>query len=288
MNLWIKYGPLMYTFSSRLNWPVQIKNKWISQFSYKKKILNILRYIRELIMDWFFVILYLYIAWYLNASNFIFSFLLYIYLYIIFLVFYEIWYIYNDIFSVKKEKKPTYYVEHNKDIKFWKINILYRIILWCLLLFPVYFLNNNLFFEFVILLFIMWVTYTIHNLIRNYNINIFTRTILRVSKMMIFCIIFLNLWINDTILVQKVLEAYFIFNFLDFFGRFMLAYNKRLWWINSETIERYLIINKLFISIILWILLNNCLFFIISLRIFPSAINSFIILCKKYWLRSNR
>lgn len=288
MNSWIKYWPLSYTSSTRLNWPVQAKNKWISKFSNKDKIFNILLYIRKLIISWFFIMIYLLIAWYLDLFHFVSYFWLYIYLYIIFLIFYEIWYIYNDIFSVKKEKNPTNYVEDAQNLKFWKINIFYRIFLWCICLYSIYFFNINCFFDFLVLLSIMLTTYFMHNIFRNYNINTITRTILRFCKIMIFIVVIKNIWINDADLIRRILESYIIFNTLDLFSQFIFIYNERSWWNNSEDIYRYAHINTLFISIILWIILKNQLFFISSLGIYRGVLNCIIILIKKNWLKSNR
>lgn len=288
MNLWIKYGPLMYTVSTRLNWPIQIKNRWVSKFSNKEKTLNIMEYIRDLIVCWIFVITYFVIRWNVNVLDACYFSLLYVYLYITFIIFYEIWYIYNDVFSVKKEKNPTNYIWDLIDSKFRKINIIYRIILWCILLWLLYFLNYSLFFPFVINLIIMWIAFAMHNLIRNYNINIFTWSILRISKIVIFLIILQNLWVDNHELVEQATEAYLLFNLFDYLIWFVIEYNRRLWWTNSKEIYSYSYIILLFLSIIIWILLNNPLFFIVSLFTCPRVIKNAIILFKKYWIKSNR
>lgn len=234
-----------------------------------------------------FVLVYLFISWNLSIWDTLFNLLLYIYLYIIFMIFYEIWYICNDIFATKREKSPTSYVEDVVDLKFWKINIIYRIILWCLFLYPIYCFNSNLFFCFFILLFVMWISYTVHNLIRNYNINIFTWTMLRICKIMIFIVFIENLWISD-FLVDKIVEAYFIFNSLDFFRAFMLTYNDRFWWSWWVEIYSYSYVIELFFAFIFWILLNNNLFFIVTLSIYPIVIKNIIVMLKKHWIKSNR
>ena len=208
------------------------------------------------------------------------------YLYIVFLIFYEIWYICNDVFSVKKEKKPTTYIEDSLDSNFWKINIIYRLILWWIFLFPIYFINQSIFYSFIAVLILMWITFTIHNLIRNYNINVFTRTLLRICKIMIFIII-VKYWLNlET--SQAIVEAYLVFNSLDLLCFILIEYYRRFFWVSSDRISFFSREIVLLLSLIFRILLKNPYYLIISLRLYPRVIKNGIILFKKYWIKSNR
>ena len=288
MNLCIKYGPLFYTNSTRINWIKVANIKWMPYFSKKEKLLNIFRYIRDLIISWCFVFLYLFITWNLQIQDTLLYLLIYLYLYIIFLIFYEIWYIYNDVFSIKKEKNPTNYIEDSIDLTFWKINIFYRVFLGWLLLFSTYFIDFNIFYSFTAIIVIMWMAFTIHNCIRNYNINIFTRTTLRICKIMIFIIVVKYLLEINVSIIKDIIEAYLIFHCLDFFSNILMTYYKRIEWVTSDRMYSYSWELVLFLSIIFWLILWNPLFFIVPINIYPRVIKNTIIVFKKYWIKSNR
>lgn len=288
MSLWIKYWPLFYTNSTRLNWHKQEEQIWVNRFSKKQKLLNILCYVWDLIMSWFCVFIYLFLTWNLDIQNTLYCFLIYCYLYIIFLIFYEIWYIYNDVFSVKKEKNPTKYINDSLNTKFWKINIVYRFILWWIFLISIYFINQLVFYSFTTILILMWIVFAIHNCIRNYNINIFTRTSLRICKIMIFIIVIKYLLEIDSSLINNIIEAYLVFHCLDSFSNIIMTYYDRTEWISSYKMYSYSWELVLFITIIFWVILHNPLFFIVSLNIYPRVIKTTILMFKKYWIKSNR
>ena len=288
MNMWIKFWPLFYTNSTRLNWIKQAKLRWINCFSKKQKLLNIIYYTWDLIASWFCVFMYLLLTKNLDTNSCLIYLLVYSYLYIIFLIFYEIWYIYNDVFSTKKEKNPTKYVEDSLSLNFWKINIFYRAIFGCLLLFSTYFINYNIFYSFSAILIIMWIAFTIHNCIRNYNINIFTRTTLRICKIMIFIIVVKYLLEINVSIIKDIIEAYLIFHCLDFFSNILMTYYKRIEWVTSDRMYSYSWELVLFLSIIFWLILWNPLFFIVPINIYPRVIKNTIIVFKKYWIKSNR
>lgn len=236
MNLYFKYGPLWYTIRTRiLQHKVKVNEDWSRiHFSWKWKIgMESLSYIYHQILFWGIPLIVIYLSHSCNFYSFILSVLLYLYNFIIFLNFYEIGYLYNDLQGIKKEKKPTLYIDEKLPNLFYYKSIIIRIFFWCLLLIPLYFFDKEICLLLSMLLTITQIIFFIHNKIRKYFYNWITIFFLRFLKMsLIFIsIYFLIRTFNSEVytytLIIFLLQQYFI-SFTMYSNRFWFNI-KDLW-----------------------------------------------------------
>lgn len=277
MNSFIKYLPMFYTWNSR----IKSKNN-----SKKESIVELVYYIWNNLWMPIFMIIYLWL-FFERSNNFIFlNIILFIFLYFIHNTFYEIWYIFNDNISSKKEKKPTRYVEQNMPKKFWNIQILARIIIWILLRLCLESYSKNwailMAFDICAILFF----YSIHNHIRNYSINMFTVPCLRCTRFVLIIILF-NIINFDLSTYSNVFFTLFTYRSLDLaFSRYS-AYNKRLWWTNNLLYGyTYFFISIMFI--LLFIIQKDIVFLIPFIIIFTKILRFLIMTPKAFSLKNNR
>lgn len=209
----LKYYPLLYTVFTR-----------ITSFS------DIVYYIWTYLLPPIIWICYL--GFKFQDIEFIFIYaLLYIYIYILFEIFYEIWYICNDVFVAKKEKNGTKRVDPdiNKFFRIWQIVL--RVLIWLLLL---YFLRipNEIVNYLVIDIVFMGIVFSLHNMIRNYSINIYTWIFLRISKVYLFVFVLslTQLNFNDYDMTELSILFFYV---VDFLWLWIYQYNKCLWWKNE-------------------------------------------------------
>lgn len=284
MNLWIKYWPLNYTNITRINW-IEQKNNNIKFFS---QLLNIIWYAWNNLSIWLLSILTLYIFWVVSLKIGFMYMLLYVYLYIVFWMFYEIWYIYNDVYSVKKEKKGTNRIKDSCSNKFWIYQILLRIVIWWILLIPIYLFLNSVFICFVPMIFATLIIFLVHNIIRNYSINMYTLVLLRILKMSVFILVLINLpllkWNIDDILLPILL-----FWMLDLFSEWIIAYNQRLWGMVVDNFYGYSYVLIFIFCVLFWVITKNEFFVIISFfQLFPRFILFLHRFPKSFSLKNNR
>ena len=251
MNLYFKYWPLLYTYNSR------IKSLW-----------DVLWYLYTNLWLGFLTLVYLYISSYLNFWTLLDYVLLYWIIFITFNILYEIWYICNDIFSTKKEKNPTLYITDKIQNKFRHNQIVIRIIfgVWCLIW--IYLVNATICFSLCCVL--IWVggIYTIHNKVRNWNINVYTFSLLRFGK---FALILLLLYsLNLDIEIYKEIIAPIIIVFLMYqLYEWIVYYDRK---IGGKTNIKYRMVYLyiLLTQIILWFVSYDGIYIITSMyTLFP-------------------
>ncbi len=213
MTWWIKYSPIFYTYYTRI---LSLK--------------EIIYYIWTFILPSLAWIFYL---WLKNPEFSLVTYsLYYILFYFIFQCFYEIWYIFNDVYAIKKENNKTKRIKWEYSDFFWLLQIIFRIILWLLLL--IFTLNISKYWFRLLSLDIgfMWIMFTIHNVIRNYSINIFTWIFLRIARIILFVIILKISGISPDF-YKDIEISILLFYALDFYWARLYQYNKRLGWVNS-------------------------------------------------------
>lgn len=256
MNLWIKYGPLAYTFFTRLCFGDGL-NCW------RNKILDVVYYLCQNVGFWTVPLFVLFFGWKTTFVWLVSSLLFYLYIFICFLVFYEIWYISNDIIA-KKEKKWTFYLKDKVSDEFLKHQIIIRIFLGLFLLIPICFANLKLAICFVILLIIMWIVFLTHNIVRNYYYNFFSIFILRFLKFILFVFPFYFLiWNFYDKIVFDELVVFLLYQHLINID----CYDKNLWW---QRILPYTLVQSwyLMISMIILFCFSNSLVYLIYLIIY--------------------
>ena len=284
MNLWIKYGPIVYTNTTRINWLEQ-KNKHDKFFSC---LVNILWYIRNNISIWLLSIIILFIFWVVSLKTAFIYMLLYIYLYIIFWIFYEIWYIYNDVYSIKKEKKQTNRIIDKCDDRFWIYQMLLRIVSWWILLITLYFFLSDLFIYFVSIIFLTLIVFSVHNIIRNYSINMYTLVLLRILKMSVFVLVLVNLPLLKGG-VDDVMLPIIFFWMLDLFAEWIISYYQRFWGTVVENFYGYSYVLIFIFCVLFWIITKNEFYVIISFfQLFPRFILFLHRFPKSFSLKNNR
>lgn len=229
MNLYFKYCPLGYTIRTRFfqNKIEKMEDWSIVHHQIKWWIFNIdsINYIYSLGI-WLFPPLAIYLSWWCSMSVLIQAYLLYLYNYIVFLVFYEIWYFYNDLQAEKKEKKPTFHINCKLPKNFYLNNIIIRILLWILLLIPLYLFDNTIFFYFLILILSTQLIFFIHNTIRKYFYNWITLFLLRFLKMsQILIPMYYILWTSSSEFYIYTIVVFLIGQYYTSF----LAYSRRSW-----------------------------------------------------------
>lgn len=230
MNLYIKYCPLCYTIRTRLI-PHKIEtrkdgsrihhtlNNW-------KINLESISYLYYQVFIRIFPIFAIYFSWVCDFLHLLMSFLLYIYNYIVFLIFYEIWYLYNDLQWREKEKAPTLYINYELSRSFYYNNIIIRVFLWWILLLLLYFFDHLICMYFALLLAATQVVFYIHNTIRKYFYNRITIFLLRFLKMsQIFIPMYLLLWTFDSDFYLYTATVFLIWNYFTSF----LMYSNRFW-----------------------------------------------------------
>jgi len=267
MNLYIKYSPLFYTYNTRI-----YNIYWLQWYLY----INI--------GLWFLSILYLYIEkWIYLLDAILFTFL-FLFTYLCFIIFYEIWYIVNDLISIKNEKIPTIRIKEKLPINFIKYSIIIRLLLWNIFLLSIYFINFKLWIFLSIILLLLSLTYYFHNKIRNYNINFFTIYILRLLKFSLIIIVLFSINTDYEIINNIIIPLFIYFSLFRLYENIYI-YNERNWWINklsNISIYLYFIITFLLLFIITKV--NFYLLLIFFLWI------TFLKIYKKWYLsfKSNR
>ncbi len=254
MNLWYKYLPLLYTYNTRIG-------------NFK----NLLWYIYSHTGIWLIIwtLCYLCIIWHLTTNTLWYTFFWIFFIYIILLIFYEIWYIFNDILLIQKEVFPTQRVKEVFSKKIWHIQILLRLILGFWLIYILYTIDQWVWIYILSTIFMISIVFYIHNIIRNFSINTITFFLLRVLKFIILWIIFLffEIWINIfyILLYAIILQSFF---------ETIYIYNKKYWWINHIPYSIIYILLSLS-QLILLIETKNNLYFIIILFFLITAINTY-------------
>ena len=184
MNLRIKYSPLFYTYFVTLSKPFCRWKSFINSFWYLFSILGEILFFPILCI--FFLYLFNNYYWW-----FVEEILLFIFMFIIFFIFYEIWYIYNNSFSILFEKNPKLKIEDQLTNKFWYAQILIRFLLWGGLFIVLYNITASWAVYLGIDIIFMLTFFILHNKYRHYIFNVYTFFLLRLTKFVPF-IIFLN------------------------------------------------------------------------------------------------
>lgn len=169
MSLFLKYGPLSYSYHTRYN-----------------SLKELLWILFSDIGIWIVVIPFLFFNGDINAINWCKAILLYIIIYYIFMIWYEIWYIYNDTIAAQKENKPELRIKETISKKFIRAQIGTRILLWTMSLFLLGGITNyHILIITSIIIVISVIVFWIHNSIRNTFRNTITFTWLRFTKLAI-------------------------------------------------------------------------------------------------------
>lgn len=256
MNLWIKYGPLAYTFFTRLCWGDD-------SCCWKIKIFDIIYYLYINVGFRTVPLFVVFFEWKASLICLVTSLLFYLYIFINFLVFYEIWYISNDIIA-KKETKWTLYIKDKVSEKFLKQQIIVRIFLWLLLLIPICFMNLKISLYFVILLVILWVVFLTHNVVRNYYYNFFSIFILRFLKFILFVFpFFFLIWYFDAQIIFYEVVVFLLYQHLINID----CYDKKLWW---KRVLPYVVVQNWYLMICMLVLFcfSHSLIYFIYLLIY--------------------
>lgn len=253
MNLFLKYAPLAYTFNTRLS-----------------TLIAKLYYFWTDLGMFVIAIVYLWMLWDSSLLSLVQNFLLLLYIYVIYMMFYEIWYIYNDCFVV--EKKRTERIAEKLDKKFWYYQILCRVLLWLFLLLPLNYLSHSWFLLLVLNILIMEIVFLIHNIIRNYSVNMFSWLFLRLSKLSLF-LIFLEFIQQANLIIEfsPIVLIVLIFHIVDLFASWHFSYNKKLWWENMLKYW-YTYIFIIIIFLFLWIVFQNLIFCLPLIILIPKSV----------------
>jgi hypothetical protein len=256
MKSYFKYWPLIFTF-------FRAKNK------------NIIQWIWSFVSIFFYSIwlgiltlIYLFIVHYISFSSLLWHTALYSIIYIIFLVFYEIGYIYNDIWTTRKEKNPTLRIKEKFSDKFWINQIIIRLLIWSLVLFQLYNYNQFIWLSLFWIILILWIIYFIHNKIRNLKINFFTLFFLWLNKFWVTLLIIHIIDIDFEVKKQIIIWITTAFLFMTFRNLF-IWYNEKSWgtnYIEISTINLFLVLSQLLLFAVSrnYIYIVNCLFFLVS------------------------
>ncbi len=227
MNLFKKYSPLFYSYNTRFKWL-----KWIFHFLTENVLFMSVPFFYWIIVE-------------KNLLN-IYIILLYIFLLIIYYIQYEIWYIINDYFSIKKEKKPSFRIDKNVWDKFIYFQIFLRVFIVLISIIFIWRFNFQLSLIFLFLIVFTQITFYLHNFIRNYKFNFLSISLLHFSKFLIpFCILFFYL---DNI-NQVFIYSTFIFIITKLYN-LILKYNQEFWWINKLPLSVIYFYLLVFFSII--------------------------------------
>ncbi len=228
MNLYLKYGPLAYT------WNTRISHEWEKKLKWKSLWFNLFGYFFYAICIWMIPFLCFYIDEKITPLEFVKSIWLYVLLFIIFSIFYEIWYLHND-YVAKNESNPTLHIYEKVDNKFYIIQIILRAIFWVLWLLVIHYISPVIAKIFTILIIIMLIVFLLHNMIRNYFYNFITLLWLRFMKFsLVLVILYFVLWTFDSVYYLYLSLLYLMFQDYDH----IVLFNKRMWWINK--IENWL------------------------------------------------
>lgn len=219
MNIWIKYGPIFYSLFRN--------NYWWS------KIWLLIAWCMNNIVLPFLILFILYFFNYISINELINTFLVFLGCFIVFTIRYEIWYLYNDIVSVTKEKNPTIRINEILPNNYLFFSCIIRILLWLLWNFLIYYLNENLWTLLLWLEIVMLIFYAIHNMFRNLYINFFTIFLLRLTKYLVFIIVIFVLLIN---IFEAVLQPLILFIAIFQLIEITYAYNIKFWWKNKVDI----------------------------------------------------
>lgn len=260
MNLFLKYTPIVYTFNTRL-----------------KTLITKLYYFWTDLGTFVIAIVYLWISDGDQLISLAQNIFLLIYIYIIYMIFYEIWYIHNDCFAVEKNKTKRIIDTCSK--KFWFYQILFRTILWLWLLLPLNHLSHYWFLLMIFNIAIMEFVFLIHNIIRNYSINIFSRLLLRLCKLFLFIVLLVFIKKENLIMeFSPIIIMVLLFHFLDLFASRHSSYNEKLWWKNMLKYW-YTYIFIMIIFLFLWVVFQSLVFCLPLIILIPKII---------YFLISNK
>ena len=223
MNLYLKYGPLAYT------WNTTVSHEWDKKISWWNLLIKLFWYLFITIWIGGLSLVYFYIVWKISLLDFFISFWLFIILFLIYSIFYEIWYLHNNIVA-KKEKNPTTRIYEKLPKNFYTIQILIRISIWLICLIWLYFFNKDICLMLSWVIVLTQVVYYIHNIIRNYFYNYMTLLLLRILKFsLIFIVLYFIFWDFDSVYYLYLTILFLLYQQFDHTCRF----NKRMWWINK-------------------------------------------------------
>ena len=269
MKLWVKYSPLFYTFNTRM---------WVWSIS------DIIYYLWTFILPPLTWILFLWLKFpEISPLRLSVYFLLF---YVIFEIFYEIGYIFNDVYAIKKEKNKINKIDWDFSNLFWGSQIIFRVILWTILLLFTIKISKYCFTFLLFDLIFMWIIFTVHNYIRNYSINILTRILLRISKIILFVLVLNISWVSPNLYVDIEI-AILLFYTLDFYWSWLYQYNYRFGWVNQFNFW-YSYFFLLFIFIFFSIVLKKIDYVVPLIIIIPKIIFFLFTTPKAFSLKNNR
>ena len=223
MNLYLKYGPLAYT------WNTRISHKWEKNLPFWDVLLNLFWYLFITVWIGWLSLVYFYIAWIISLSKFFISAWLFILVFLIYSIFYEIWYLHNAIVA-RKEINPTIRVYEDVPKKFYTIQILIRIFVGVICLIWLYFFDRNIWLMLLWIVVLTQVVYFIHNIVRNYFYNYMTLLLLRILKFsLIFIVLYFIFWNFDSIYYLYLTILFLLYQQFDH----TCWFNKRMWWVNK-------------------------------------------------------
>jgi len=192
MNSYLKYGPLIYTYITHYQESLVI-------FLYENIIFNTIPIV------WGFFTFTI-----LGFSNFIVSCVLLVGFFIL----YEIGYIINDFYTIKREKNPTRRLPENTTSTFIFQQCFIRSLIGAGIFIFLYQYNIKVFILYWSLIIITGLIFSIHNYIRNYNINLVLIALLRYCKMFIpYTVLF---WCLPTVYLP-ILKETLLINTVIFF-----------------------------------------------------------------------
>lgn len=247
MNLYLKYGPLAYT------WNTRISHKWEKKVSWWKLLLNLFWYLFITVWIGWLALVYLYISWEISLSKFVSSIWLFIVIFVIYSIFYEIWYLHNSIVA-KKEKKPVIRVYEKLPKNFYTNQILIRIFVWLICLLLLYLWNKNIWLMLLWIILLTQIIYYIHNIIRNYFYNYMTLLLLRILKFsLIFIVLYFIFGTFDSVYYLYLTILFLLYQQFDH----TCWFNKRMWWEN---------ILKTNLWLYFYLFISCCLLFLITLN----------------------
>ena len=247
MNLYLKYGPLAYT------WNTRISHKWEKKVSFWKLLLNLFWYLFITVWIGWLSLVYFYISWEILLSKFISSIWLFIAVFLIYSIFYEIWYLHNSIVA-KKEKNPIIRVYEKLPKNFYTIQILIRIFVWIICLLLLYLWNKNIWLMLLWIVVLTQIFYYVHNIVRNYFYNYMTLLLLRILKFsLIFIILYFIFGTFDVVYYLYLTILFLLYQQFDH----TCWFNKRMWWEN---------ILKTNLWLYFYLFISCCLLFLITLN----------------------
>lgn len=267
MNLLVKYGPIRYTLFRNNQWNFSFS--WIMAFMMENFVLP------------FLVLSYLYFS---EGNSFFDLLLVYIIFCICFLIFsiwYELWYLYNDTVSIKKEKKPTIRIPEKYSSDFIILSFVIRVILWILWVWVVFLINTSLWIHFLCLVILMLAIYHIHNKVRKLEINYFTIIFLRLTKFCVFMLVVFCFFNQDFL---NIFIPLFSFFFLRELININWIYNIKFWGKNAIDIL-IVYINMAICQFILFLWTKNTLYCALIFYLFITILHLWVLkintICKK-------